>query len=173
MQHVMASDVLYTAVAIAQVLRTGAAPSEALVHAIKGPCVAAIESNTVNVPPYKAGFYPIHQAVSPQWQLSGRPHHDGAGYRLLPLHHHLNGDPRILFNCDPMGGQRPAGLLPDEDQEVTIADLLIQRLGDVKAGRCARWPTAPELGLGGDGHGIVDMLEEAFREHAVRMGNLL
>ena len=162
---------------IAQVLRTGAAPSEALVQAIKAPCVAAIESNAVHVPPYKAGFYPIHQAVSPQWQLAIRPHLDGAGYRLLPLPHHLNGDPRILFNydsyCDPRhDGHRPAGLLPYEDQEVTIVDLLIQRLGDVKAGRRARWPTAPELGLGGDGHGIVDMLEEAFRRHAVRMDQL-
>ena len=114
-------------------LRVGAFPSADLIDIL----VETIEQDDGDYPP--PGTYPIHQAVAREYRSAERCEVDAAGYALLPRGHHLR------------GGE---GSLLDRLGHVNLLQLLQARVH----GR-GPWPEAPELGVGGDCHGLCELAE--------------
>ena len=52
----------------------------------------------------------------------------------------------------------------DDNPELTMGELLIERREQVIGGSRTRWPMVPDLGVGGDGHGRCRQYEEVIRE---------
>jgi len=111
-------------------LRCGAKPTGKLLEMLR-----SADGGGGRFPP---GIYPVHQArVDP---TDGFEHTSDAGnsYRSFPDGHHLRGT--------------------EDDGDCRLLELIAQRHAAAQAGIFA-YPPTPDLGIGGDGHGVVEQIE--------------